>query len=75
MPVVNRDTTLSNMLQDIEQRLRRIESAKFLNIPYLNTNPLNPSPGDMWINVSAGAHGVLYVRKGTSNVAIFNFAS
>jgi hypothetical protein len=49
MAYVNLPPSLLNMFQDIENRLLKLESARF-TVPVVATDPTNPRNGDMWIN-------------------------
>jgi hypothetical protein len=73
MPIVNQDPSLINMFREIDTRLRRLESSKAFNIPYVTADPNLPNDGDMWINTSVGANGKLFVRKNGANIAIYTF--
>lgn len=61
MPYVNKEPNLVDMFKDIETRLRRLESSKNLNVPVLAGNPAYPNNGDMWVNISSGTNGTLYI--------------
>jgi hypothetical protein len=61
MPYVNKEPNLVDMFKDIETRLRRLESSKNLNVPTIVGNPPYPNNGDMWVNISSGANGTLYI--------------
>lgn len=61
MPYVNKEPNLVDMFKDIETRLRRLESSKNLNVPVLAGNPVYPNNGDMWVNISSGTNGTLYI--------------
>ena len=52
MPYINKDTSLIDMMYEIDRRLRRVESAKSFNVPYLAADPTYPNNGDMWYNTT-----------------------
>lgn len=73
MAIINKQADLFYMFQELDRRLRRLESAKTFNCPVQDFNPPQPRNGDMWINTAAGGGGRLYVHLNGTNHVIHNF--
>ena len=58
MPYINLPPALSVMFDDLDKRLRRLETAYRFTVPIIAGNPTYPKEGDMWIN---STNGILYV--------------
>jgi hypothetical protein len=50
MGYINQTPNLRDMFQDIEARLRKLETAQRFTAPVVTTDPTNPRKGDIWIN-------------------------
>lgn len=50
MPYINLPPALSVMFDEIDKRLRRLETAYRFTVPIIAGNPTYPKEGDMWIN-------------------------
>ena len=49
MPFVNLPASLHSMFATINDRLLKLESARF-TVPIVATDPSNPRNGDIWLN-------------------------
>lgn len=71
MPIINRQPDLIEMFNNIELRMRRLESAKNFNVPYLQADPQYPNNGDMWVR---GDLGKMYIwQNGAKTEVPFGF--
>ena len=50
MPYINLPPALSTMFDELEKRLRRLETSVRFTIPIVSTDPTNYRNGDMWYN-------------------------
>jgi hypothetical protein len=67
MPFINLPPVLSTIMDELDKRIRRLETSYRFNVPIINGNPSNLNNGDMWIN---SADGKLYVRYNNLNKVV-----
>jgi hypothetical protein len=69
MPFINLPPVLSTIMDELDKRIRRLETSYRFNVPIVNGIPTNLNNGDMWIN---SANGKLYVHYNNTNHQIAN---
>jgi hypothetical protein len=52
MGYINRTPDLRDIFQDIDSRLRKIETAGRFTFPAVSSDPTNPRIGDAWLNTT-----------------------
>ena len=53
MGYINLPPALSMMFDEIDKRLRRLETAVRFTAPNVATDPTNPQKGDIWLNTTS----------------------
>ena len=53
MGYINLTPNLRDMFQDIESRLRKLETATRFTFPAVTSDPTNPRIGDAWLNITS----------------------
>jgi len=53
MSYINLPPALSMMFDEIDKRLRRLETAVRFTAPNVATDPTNPKKGDIWLNTTS----------------------
>ena len=52
MGYINQSPNLRDMFQDIESRIRKLETAGRFTFPNVTSDPSNPRKGDAWLNTT-----------------------
>lgn len=67
MGYINQTPNLKDMFQDIESRLRKLETAVRFTFPVVTSDPTNPRIGDAWLN-STSNQAKIVDKNGTVRV-------
>jgi hypothetical protein len=53
MPYINFPPSLKDILDDLLNRVRKLETAQRFTAPNVATDPTNPRKGDIWLNTTS----------------------